>query len=466
MPNLDRDALRDAVAYVDQWIAFRHRFRDIPGLVIAVRYGDELALSKAYGFAQLDPPVPMTTRHIFRIASHSKTFTATAIMQLVEQGRLRLDDRASAYIPWLTSDATIRQLLNHVSGIIRDGVQADFWRVEQPFPDLSDLRALAPDCTILPTNTVFKYSNVGYALLGLVIQAVSGTSYNRYVKEQIVDRLGLSDTGPELDGRAAGRAVSGYTGNVLGVPRRAVPNLDTRALSPAAGFYSTAEDLCRYAAAHWFGDQTLLSDASKREMQHASWDVEQSEDQYGLGFTVQQIGERRLVGHGGGFPGQSTRTLVDPADQLVVVVLSNTSAPDGLAAPIAAQIISIIDFAQDRARRGGASLNGNFDRYIGRFANIGGVVDVVAFGNSLVALSPEADSPVRFVAELEVVDGDRLRIAKVGGYGSAGEFVQYEREEDGKVARIIVGGVSMYPEAAFRERYAEQPHWDISPASQ
>ena len=213
------------------------------------------------------------------------------------------------------------------------------------------------------------------------------------------------------------------------------------------------------------GDETVLTDASKREMQHPSWEVEQSEDRYGLGFSVQHIGERRLVGHGGGFPGQSSRTLIDPADQLVVVVLSNTSAPDGLAAPIATQIISVIDFAQDRARRGNATSNGNLERYVGRFASIGGVVDVVAFGSSLVTLWPEADSPVRFATELEVIEGDRLRVAKTGGYGSAGELVRYERDQDGTVTRLIVGGVSMYLEAAFRERYAERPHWHTIPAT-
>jgi CubicO group peptidase (beta-lactamase class C family) len=386
-------------------------------------------------------------------------------MQLVERDSLRLDDRASAYIPWLTSDVTIRQLLNHVSGIIRDGIEADFWRVEQPFPDLSVLRTLASESTILPTNASFKYSNIGYALLGLVIESVSGTAYNEYVKQHIIDRLGLQDTGPEFHAGMAARAVTGYTATRLGVPRRGVPNIDTRALSPATGFYSTSEELCRYAAAHWFGDATLLTDASKREMQHPSWNVEQSEDRYGLGFSVQQIGERQLVGHGGGFPGQSTRTLIDPVDQLVVVVLSNTNGPDGLAAPLAAQIIRIIDFAQEKAARDGTASKYQLDRYTGRFANIGGVADLAAFGNSVVGLSPEEDNPVRFVSELEIVDGDTLRITKSGGYGSPGELVQYERDEAGKTLRITIGGVSSYPEDIFRQRYAEQPHWHAMPAN-
>src|SRR5690349_20803307 len=135
--------------------------------------------------AQLDPPVAMTAEHVFRVASHSKMFTATAIMQLVEQGKLRLDDRAAAYVSWLNSDATLRQLLNHAGGVIRDGLDADFWRVEQPFPDVEMLRALAPDAGILPPNTAFKYSNIGFGLLGQVVEAVSGVTYNQYVQEHI-----------------------------------------------------------------------------------------------------------------------------------------------------------------------------------------------------------------------------------------------------------------------------------------
>src|SRR5579871_187287 len=198
MTGLDRAALLEAAAYVDRWITFRREQRDLPGLVVAIRHADELVLSQGYGGAQLDPPVAMTSEHVFRVASHSKMFTATAIMQLVEQGKLRLDNRAAAYISWLNSDVTLRQLLNHAAGVIRDGLDADFWRVEQPFPDVTTLRALAPDASVLPPNTTFKYSNIGYGLLGQVIEAASGVPYNQYVQEHIIHRLGLASTGPEL----------------------------------------------------------------------------------------------------------------------------------------------------------------------------------------------------------------------------------------------------------------------------
>src|SRR5438067_13468129 len=168
MTELDRAALLEAAAYVDRWITFRREQRDLPGLVVAIRHADELVLCQGYGCAHMDPPFPMTPEHVFRVASHSKMFTDTAIMQLVEQGKLRLDDRAAAYLTWLNSDVTLRQLLNHAGGIIRDGVDADFWRVEQPFPDLAALQALVPDASIFPPNTSFKYSNIGFALLGQV----------------------------------------------------------------------------------------------------------------------------------------------------------------------------------------------------------------------------------------------------------------------------------------------------------
>src|SRR5450759_916318 len=97
----DTAALRDALTYADQWLAYRRELHDLPGLVVAVRSDQDLLLSKAYGFAQLESAVAMTPRHVFRVASHSKMFTATAVMQLVEQGRLRLDERASTRLPWL-----------------------------------------------------------------------------------------------------------------------------------------------------------------------------------------------------------------------------------------------------------------------------------------------------------------------------------------------------------------------------
>jgi len=132
---------------------------------------------------------------------------------------------------------------------------------------------------IFEPNQTFKYSNIGYGLLGLVIEAATGTTYNSYVREHIVQPLGLLDTGPEVDDSIVDRLATGYSRARLGVPRQASPPaIDTRALSSATGFYATAEDLSAYAAAHCMGDTRLLSDASKREMQHAYWSIDQADE--------------------------------------------------------------------------------------------------------------------------------------------------------------------------------------------
>lgn len=452
--SMSRTALLQGVAYADQWLEFRREFRDHPGLVVAVDKDGDLVLNKAYGFANLEHRTPMAPEHIFRIASHSKTFTATAIMQLVEQGRLRLDDRLAQHLPWLTSPATIRQALNHASGIIRDGNEADFWQVEVEFPDRNQLQAISAEGTTLEPNTTFKYSNIAYGLLGLVIEAVTNRPYNDYVREHVVARLGLTDTGPEVDAAISDRLVTGYTRARLGVPHLAIPGtIDTHALSPATGFYSTARDLCRYAAAHCLGDTRLLSDAAKREMQQPYWSIEQADgEHYGLGFSIREIGKRRMVGHGGGFPGQSTRTLIDARDRLIVVVLSNTNGSDGLAGPLAESVVKIIDFALAHAVDEPPDLS----RYTGRFANLWGVADLVQFGDELFAVSPEADDPVARASELSIIDNDTLRIEKTGGYGSPGQLVRFERDAHGAVTRAVLGGVSSYPVDVFRVRYGQR----------
>ena len=414
MGQINQDLLRDGVAYVDRWMAYQQERREIPGVVVAIRHEDQLLLSQGYGHADLERAIPMTPRHVFRIASHSKTFTATAIMQVVEQDKIRLDDRLAAYIPWLNrGDAlarvTIRQVLNHAAGIVRDGVDADYWQLAGAFPDANELRRLAEEGgAVLDANESFKYSNIGYALLGLVIEAASGLPYNTYVRRHIVERLGLTDTGPETDDHARERLVTGYTARRPGLPRCPIPDVSTRALSPATGFYATAEDLCRYAAAHFMGDDTLLSDMAKREMRQPYWAIAQADERYGLGFVVVDIGERRMIGHGGGFPGHATRTLIDPTDRLVVTVLTNeTGAP---AATLARTIVTILDYALKPCAVEEGAPSVPCERFTGRFVNMWGVTDVVAFGDALLLLSPEGDDPLKSPTRLAVEDEDTLGI--------------------------------------------------------
>jgi CubicO group peptidase (beta-lactamase class C family) len=455
MGQMNQDLLRDGVAYADQWVSYQQERRELPGVVVAIRYDDTLLLCKGYGHADLERQIPMTPEHIFRIASHSKTFTATAIMQLVEAGKLRLDDPLADAIPWLRDQVgltrvTIRQALNHTTGIVRNGDDADYWQLDQPFPDSEELRRLVENGgVVLDANTSFKYSNIAYALLGVVIEAASGMPYDAYVTQHIINRLRLADTGPDTDARCQARLATGYTARRFGLPHRSLPDVTTNALAPATGFYSTAEDLCRYAAGHFFGNEALLSDASKREMQQPYWKVAQADMHYGLGFAIHEINGRRFVGHGGAFPGHATMTIFDPSDRLVVVVLTNEVS--GPAAILAHGIVTTIGFAlkQNPAPEGSASSR---ERFTGRFANIWGITDIAAFGDALVGLHPEADDPAKFVTRLAIMDEQTLRVTETHGMAAPGERVRYVRDAAGDVTKVIMGGTSAYPVAIYRER--------------
>ena len=165
MQKIRKDRLKAAVKYIAGWLDVNYRDSRLPGFVVAIQHGDELVFNQAYGYADQVNKVAMQPEHVFRIASHSKTFTATAIFQLYEAGKLRLDDKISTYLEWFASkkdrevaSITIRHFLNHASGLIRDRVNSSFWQLERNFPDQAELREFAQNARlhILKTNQHFS----------------------------------------------------------------------------------------------------------------------------------------------------------------------------------------------------------------------------------------------------------------------------------------------------------------------
>ena len=455
---LQRAVVADAVAYAGEWLAYLQKSLHIPGLVVAVRHEDDVVLSRAYGAADVERRQTMRTDHIFRIASHSKTFTATAVMLLAERGALSLDDRLSRWLVWLDDGPggpgaiRIRHLLSHSGGVIRDGLDAGWWDLRLPFHDAESLQAaVRSEPPVYSASERFKYSNIGYSLLGAVIEAASGTPYNEFVRAEICDRLGLRSTGPEPDDSVTDRLATGYSSRRFGQERVPFPRLDTRAMSAATGFYSTAEDLCRYGAAHFMGNEELLSDESKREMQHEAWRVEGPETRhYALGFNVAEVGGRRTIGHGGGFPGFITYTCIDPVDRLVVSVLTN--AIDGPAQTLATGILKLINRATEASTATADSAV--LDRYTGRFFSLWSVLDILRLGRDLYAVDPEMLDPTLDVTELELVDELTLRITKASGYASPGERVAFEFDGQGRASAVQFAGGRFLPWEAHQARVA------------
>ncbi|WBQ05741.1 serine hydrolase domain-containing protein [Kribbella sp. CA-293567] len=432
----DAENLKEVFAYYDRWLAFNQRYQRIPGVQAAVFAEDAVAFSAAYGRADVEQEVALTEQHLFRIASHSKTFTATAVLQLAEQGKVRLDDKVATHVTEIVGtplgERTVRDLLSHAGGVVRDSDAGDFWQLETAFPDREQLLGVLsdPGSAVLTDNERFKYSNIGYGLLGLIVEAATGTPYNDYVRTAIVDKLGLTGLGPELDPARADEYAVGYSSLSYADQRVPIDHIDTRALASATGFFGTARDVVSYWSAHLPGDDRLLTDASKRQMQHPWWKTAEDDwPKYGLGLMISKIGERELFGHSGGYPGHITLSMVDAERRLAVAVLTN--AIDGPARQLTEAAFKLIDLAESKPREDAAGL----DRFTGRYANLWGVMDVVQLGGRLYAIDPSSPDPAAEPTTI-VPEGDNLRVTGGSGYGAIGETYRFTFGPDGEVESV------------------------------
>lgn len=445
-PELSRELVLSTVPYIDDWWAFRRRHHRLPGVQGAVGVAGEVMLSTAHGLADEASGTTLTTGHVFRVASHSKTFTATLVWQLHERGVLRVDDPLGTWLPWVpqvsapVAALTLRDLLGHTGGITRDGADGDQWQLRRPFHDEAALREVVADAVVTDPHVRFKYSNIGYALLGLVVEAVTGTSWAQAVRAGVLDPLGLHSTAADLEPGSdlADRIATGYTSLAYADERVPIDQVSTAAMAAATGMCSTAEDMLRYVWGH--SDDRLLTAATRRQMQHAGWDVDGTPgESYGLGFGVSTVGERRLVGHGGGWPGHTTRTLLHPGTGLAVSVLTNAIAAPGQ--ELAYGAVALLDLAAAPTRHAVTALA---DRavaadVIGRWATLWGVQDIALLGDRLVLLDPSLADPTASVGELGVVDADTLRVLTGPGYGSVGETVRLSRDSHGRVTTLRTG---------------------------
>lgn len=466
-PNLDQ--LQELAPYLSRWLATQVEVHQVPGAQVAIRLGGELVLSEAFGDADQAAGEALTTDHLFRVASHSKTFTAVAVMQLVEAGRLRLDDTVADlledYADTPLAEATVRELLSHTAGAIRDGVDADFWQLDRPFPDADALRATVAEhgATYRPQEH-FKYSNIGYGVLGAIIERLTGTDYVSHLGSAVLEPLGLEKTRPELaEARQEGspRLVTGHSRpHGRSRSRVTVGNPATGALAAATGFVSTAEELSRFFAALAVGSGGgLLTDRSLRLMQRAESTVPRGGETgtYGLGLIGAKAGQRQTFGHSGGFPGQITRTLVDPKAGLTVSVLTN--AVDGPAESLAVGLVELIDLltasAADWQRLPDGVTEEDLRRLTGRYCCLWGETDVVYGGGRLVMLDPTVASPAAAAQELRALDATTLRVEDKDGFGASGERIPFEVDDDGRVTRVRITGVSSWPEEQYLARRGE-----------
>jgi CubicO group peptidase (beta-lactamase class C family) len=450
--------IKDAIGYLRSWIEFQMQSSQQPGCIVAVAHRGKVVAEFALGQANLKTGEKLTPRHRFRIASHSKSFTAVAIMKLREQRKVRLDDPIGHYVNGLhpqVAQTTIAQLLSHSAGLTRDGADAGQFGDRRPYLSAKELMAELRLPPAIAPNTRLKYSNHGFGLLGLAIEAITREPYREWIKREIVTAAGLRETEPDMPLTKGAAFARGHTLR-LPVGRRLVVPGDnpTNAMASATGFVSTAADVARFfAQLAPNARRSPLAAGSRREMTRKHWRNPHAtmEGYYGLGIMSGTLAGWDWFGHTGAFQGYISRTCVIPACELSLTCLTN--AADGLAGFWLDGAMHILRaFATHGAPK--RRVRGWTGRWWGTF----GAVDLVPVGNLVLAANPQLLNPFMDAAEIEVSGRDTGRIAQAAGFHSHGQAVRRVRSKSGAVSDIWLAGSNLKREnalaAELERRYA------------
>jgi D-alanyl-D-alanine carboxypeptidase len=305
---------------VDDYVRAVMQERHIPGAAIAVVKNGRVVKTAGYGLASVEFNVPATPETVFEIGSVSKQMTAAAIMLLVEEGKVNLDEKISKYLPGTPEtwqNVTVRHLLTHTSGIKSYTGLSGFELTKRLSRD-EFIKALAAHPLDFETGSRYSYSNSGYNLLGHIIETVSGKNYWDFMRERVFRPLGMDKTGDRDPKYVIKNRATGYewqNGQLVG------RDYDLTDVFAAGAIVSTVTDLAKWEAA--LRGDTFLKPSSKTQM----WTPVTLNDgkpyPYGLGWRISDVRGHKLIAHSGqtaGF-GASLSRFVD--DDLTVIALTN-----------------------------------------------------------------------------------------------------------------------------------------------
>lgn len=297
--------------------------RHLPSVAAAAVRDGELIWSDAVGLADVDSGVEATPDHQYRIASITKTFTAVAVMQLRDAGKLALDDPLDRHIPGAARSPSLRFLLSHASGLQREP-SGRIWETLS-FPSREELvGGLEESEQVLAPGAYRHYSNLGFALLGEVVARVSGTEYERYVDARVIRPLGLRRT----TWRPEPPVATGYFVDPWRDTAAREPVAEGRATASAGELWSTAPDLCRWAAFLADPDEEVLAPDTVEEM-HAfqtMTDLEHWTLGHGLALMLMRKGDRIFSGHSGAHLGFLSNVACHRPTRTAAAVVTNSSS--------------------------------------------------------------------------------------------------------------------------------------------
>ena len=440
--------LGNEIALIDAWLEAQRAYDRVPGLSVSIVHDQKLLWSGASGYADMESGLAAEADTIYGICSISKLFTGIAVMQLRDQGMVRLDDPVAKLLPWFnlqqshggSPEITLQALLTHSSGLPRESDFPYWMGPGFDFPSREAIREeLGHQSTLYPADRYYQYSNLGLTLAGEIVAEKSGQDYEAYVKEHILAPLQLTDTdtGFPSDDRAS-RIATGYAFPGRSDVLEVMPRYDARGITPAAGFTSTALDLGRFASWQFRvrGGKTgeVLEPNTLREMQRVHWMDWDWSVARGLAFGTYRVGDRTLTGHAGDCPGFNTRLFLDPLSLYAVSVLANRNRTD--VDGYAGVIFDILEADGSVPEDPAEAETGNLNDYIGSYdlKPWDGENLVFRWKDGLAFVTLPTMDPVGNMTLLKRIEGDRFHTIRSDE--QPGYEVLFQRDENGDVSRM------------------------------
>lgn len=330
------------LARVDSLVKDYMTVRKAPAVSVALLRGSDTLVMKGYGLASLEAHRPATASTVYRIGSITKQFTSAAIMRLAEKGKLSLDDDMSKYLPDFPlqgNKVTIRQLLNHTSGIhsyTADSLWAKTWGQDLTPSQIVDFVAKTP--FDFAPGAGYRYNNTGYVLLGMILDKVTGKPYAAHLQSEFFTPLGLTQTSYCPSRTTDTTHAAGY--DVQGDVVKPAEYLSMTHPYSAGALCSTVRDLVKWQRALTGGVVTTTSLSRMTTPDTVGFTGPRLG--YGFGLAPGQLQGKRSVGHGGGVHGFTTASTWFPDDSVNVAVFTNSNTgPDPLAANIARAVFGM-----------------------------------------------------------------------------------------------------------------------------
>ncbi len=411
---------QDVAAKLDQVADGFQKNRAFSGSVLVAK-GGKVVLEKGYGMANIELDVPNGPDTKFRLGSITKQFTATAVLQLEEQGKLSVTDSACKYFtecPDSWKPITIHQLLSHTSGIRSYTDDPDFMKPRFMRIPLTptEIMLLSKDKPLeFQPGEKWKYDNSGYIFLGIIIEKVSGEKYADYLKKHIFAPLDMADSGYDVSTVVLKNRAEGYRSAGDGFHN--ADYLDMSLPYAAGSLYSTVRDLYRWDRALY--TDKVLSKASRDKM----WTP--VKNNYGYGWGISELHNHKQIAHGGGINGFSTFIGRYPDDDAVVIVLSNNERSN--AGAIANNLAGVlfgeqVDLPWERKQ---VSLDPKIlDRYAGTYKPEGGALTVTNENGHLM-IQPDGQQKLEALPSSETeffIKQDAKLVFVVGADGKVDEM--------------------------------------------